>query len=254
MEVFTMDGETAAFSRRLKKLSSSLISDVLDECGYPQQVLSSKITPLARDMRMAGPALCFGGMATVDMPSNGEKQAISSYEIDHRIIGGGIVLIATQGYSASSVVGGLMALGFVKKDCAGIVTDGSIRDAKEILDLGLPTFCQYINPRNSAKRWSLTDIDQPISLPGQETSQVIVEPMDYVIGDADGIVIIPRAIAADVISWAEHLAAIEENIVHHMQLGFAREDVFQANPRFSHIRRLKMIEDCNSCGGTAAGN
>ncbi|GHU19362.1 hypothetical protein FACS189475_06440 [Betaproteobacteria bacterium] len=233
-----MDGKTAAFSQRLKKLSSSLISDVLDECGYPQQVLSSKITPLARDMHMAGPALCFGGMAIAKIP-NDNKPAISSYEIDHRVISGGVVLIATQDYSASSVIGGLMALGFVKKDCAGIVTDGGIRDVKEILDLGLPVFCQYINPRNSAKRWTLTDIDRPISLPGQETSQVIVEPMDYVIGDADGIVIIPQAIAADVIPWAEHLAAIEENIVHRMQLGFTREDVFKANPRFSHIRRLK---------------
>ena len=133
-----------------------------------------------------------------------------------------------------------MALDFAKKDCGGIVTDGSVRDVKEILELGLATFSPSVSPLNSAKRWTLTDMDQPISLPGQDGIAVTIELPDYVIGDADGMVVIPRSIAAEVIPWAERLAAIEENIVRRMQVGGPRADVFKDIPRFSHIRRLKQ--------------
>jgi len=235
-----MDGELAAFSQRLKKLSSSVVSDVLDECGYQHQALSSRIRPLATGMQIAGPAICFAGSATAELPAASGKPKLTSYDIDQRVSAGGIVMIATGGYTVSSVVGGLMALGFTRKDCGGIVTDGSVRDVTEIIGLGLATFSQSVNPLNSARRWALTDMDQSISLPGQDGVAVTIEPLDYVIGDADGVVVIPRSIAAEVIPWAEHLAAIEENIVRRMQLGGARADVFKDNPRFLHIRRLKQ--------------
>lgn len=234
-----MDGEIAAYSQRLKKLSSSVVSDVLDECGYQHQVLVNKIAPLTFNMRIAGPATCFAGIATSDLPAGSGKPALSSYDIDHRVSAGSIVMIATKGHAVSSVIGGLMALGFTKKDCGGIVTDGGVRDVTEILALGLPTFCQYVSPLNSAKRWTLTDIDTAIELPGQDGAMVTIAPSDYVVGDADGVVVIPRSIASEVIPWAEHLAAIEENIVRRMHLGGSREEVFKDNPRFSHVRRIK---------------
>jgi 4-hydroxy-4-methyl-2-oxoglutarate aldolase len=60
-----------------------------------------------------------------------------------------------------------------------------------------------------------------------------------VIGDDDGVMVIPRAIAAEVIGWAERLAAIEATIVAALEAGAPREAVFAAHPRFAHIRRLK---------------
>lgn len=234
-----MNGEIAAYSQRLKKLNSSVVSDVLDACGYQHQVLSNKITPLSSNMQFAGPAACFSGTAVTQMPQENDSSKLSAYEIDRRVTSGSIVMIATGNHLVSSVVGGLMALGFSKKHCAGIVTDGGVRDVKEILALELPTFCQFVSPLNAAKRWALTDVDVAITLPGQNGEPVTIAPNDYVIGDTDGIAIIPQAIACEVIPWAEHLAAIEENIIFGMQQGHAREDVFRDNPRFSHIRRIK---------------
>jgi len=57
-------------------------------------------------------------------------------------------------------------------------------------------------------------------------------------GDADGVMIVPLSIAADVIAWAERLAAIEATIVAQLEAGEPREAVFSANPRFAHIGRL----------------
>jgi regulator of RNase E activity RraA len=150
-----------------------------------------------------------------------------------------IVLIATNGHSVSSVVGGLMALSFTKKGCAGIVSDGGVRDVAEITALGLPTFCRYASPLNSARRWKMTAAGNMIELPGQASPTVSVTPGDLVIGDADGVMVIPQGIASDVIAWAERLAAIEENIVAGLNAGAPRNQVFAANPRFDHIRRLK---------------
>ena len=65
-----------------------------------------------------------------------------------------------------------------------------------------------------------------------------IQPGDLVIGDADGVMIVPLSIAADVIAWAERLAAIEATIVAQLEAGEPREAVFSANPRFAHIGRL----------------
>lgn len=231
-----MEFSNANLVERLKKLSSSVISDVLDVSGYPEQSLSSAIRPLTPAMRFAGPALCFSGVA--ETPGD-TTPALSSYEIDQRISPGMIVLIASNGHSVSSVVGGLMALSFTKKECGGIVSDGGVRDVAEITALGLPTFCGYATPLNAARRWKMTAAGATIELPGQASSTVRVTPGDLVIGDADGVMVIPQGIASDVIAWAERLAAIEEKIVAGLNAGGPRDQVFAANPRFDHIRRLK---------------
>lgn len=234
-----MKDESAAFSQRLDKLSSSALSDVLDACGYRNQVLSVSIAPLARGMRVAGPAVCFAGRAASSLAHEPAGTKLSSYDIDHQASAGNVLLISTGGYRTSSVMGGLMALGFSEKDCAGVVTDGSVRDVAEILELKLPTFCTGASPLNSTGRWQLTGVNVSISLPGQDGAAVDIAPGDFVVGDADGIVVIPQRIAADVISWTERLNEIEANIVHEMKRGGVREQVFSNNPRFSHIKRLK---------------
>ncbi len=230
-----MDG-TPSLVERLKKLSSSVVSDVLDVCGYPHQSLSSNVKPLDRAMRLAGPAICCVGESEVD---SAQTTALSNYEIDRCITLGGIVVIATNGHTTSAVVGGLMCLAFSRRSCGGLVTDGGVRDVSEIVELRLPTFCSYATPLNSARRWRLTGMECTIRMPGQTSAEVEIQPGDLMIGDADGVMVVPRAIAADVIGWAERLAAIEATIVAQLEAGEAREAVFSANPRFAHIGRLR---------------
>jgi 4-hydroxy-4-methyl-2-oxoglutarate aldolase len=235
-ETEQMEINNATLVERLQKLSSAVVSDVLDVCGYTEQSLSSAIRPLAPTMRFAGPAMCFSGVS--ETPGD-TTPALSSYEIDQRIAPGMIVLIAANGHSVSSVVGGLMALSFTKKGCGGIVSDGGVRDVAEITALELPTFCRYASPLNSARRWKMTAAGSTIELPGQASPTVSVAPGDLVIGDADGVMVIPQGIASVVIAWTERLAAIEETIVAGLHAGALRDQVFAANPRFDHIRRLK---------------
>lgn len=223
---------------RLRALNSGVVSDVLDECGYPHQALSSAIRPLRPDMRLAGAAVCFAG-ETIDADGSSQRTPLSTYDMDRHVAHGAVVVIATRAHEASAVVGGLMSLSFAKLGCAGVVTDGGVRDATEIAELALPTFARYVTPMRSNARWQLTDVGTTVALPGQEARSVTIAPGDYLIGDEDGVMVIPSAIFAQVIEWAEELVRIEARIVQALESGMPREQAFGANPRFSHIGRLR---------------
>jgi len=223
---------------RLGKLSTSAVSDVLDHCGYPAQSVSREIAPLSRTMKMAGIAACFEGVGDSD-PEHRGAPALSGFEIDRRMSAGAVLLIAMNGHGVSAAVGGLMARSAQRRGCSGFVVDGGVRDATEIVELGLPTFCRYVAPLNSAARWHLTRADAPIALPGLAASSVTVSPGDLVIGDGDGVMVIPQAIADDVIAWTERLVEIESAIVRRIESGASREEAFAQHPRFAHIPRLK---------------
>lgn len=213
-----------------------MVSDVLDHCGYREQSIASAIGALDRSAKMAGVAVCFEGLSE---PASEGAAAISAFEIDRRMSAGAVLVIAMNGHRASAAVGGLMGLTARQRGCAGFVVDGGVRDAPELVELGVPTFCRYVTPLNSGGRWRLTRADAPIALPGQVAPSVAVAPGDLVIGDGDGLMVIPQAIAEDVVAWAERLAEIEQAIVGRIEAGASREAAFRDHPRFKHIRRLK---------------
>jgi regulator of RNase E activity RraA len=231
-----MTSSTSELVARLGRLSTSAISDVLDHCGYPEQSVASAIAPLAPEMKMAGVAVCFEGVSESEAD---KTPAIPGFEIDRRMSDGAVLVIAMNGHRVSAGVGGLMALAAQRKGCAGFIVDGGVRDAPEIVALGMPTFCRYATPLISAKRWRLTRADVAIALAGQASSSVQVSPGDFIIGDADGVMVLPQLIAADVVGWTEQLTEIEAAIVRRIEAGASREEAFEEHPRFAHIRRLR---------------
>jgi 4-hydroxy-4-methyl-2-oxoglutarate aldolase len=100
---------------------------------------------------------------------------------------GDVLLAATDGFTETSVTGDLL-LGMAKnRGLKGIVTDGVARDVPGCLVVGLPLYCVGINPNSPARNGPGT-VGHPIVIGG-----VSVAPGDIVIGDGDGIVIVPRA-------------------------------------------------------------
>src|SRR5215468_637501 len=102
-----MTSSASALVARLRKLSTSAVSDVLDHCGYTEQSVASGITPLAQTMRMAGIAVCFEGVSETDPH---RPAPISGFEIDRRMTADAVLVIAMSGHRVSAAVGGLMAL------------------------------------------------------------------------------------------------------------------------------------------------
>lgn len=225
----------AGLVKRLRRQATETISDVLDVMGLPNQVLAAAIRPLAPGMRLAGPAFCVRGRA-VD-PAQPPPPAIP-YEVDRQLTPGCIVVMATGGWTKSAVIGGNVALSYRKKGCAGLVVDGAVRDAGEIRALGLAAFATHVTPRRPTARWGVVEYGQPVSLPGQSGTDVIVHPGDMLLGDADGAVVIPAAVAAEVIAAAEKLERIEKQVIADIKRGTDRAAALKRADRYGHIRRL----------------
>ena len=118
-----------------------------------------------------------------------------------------------------------------------MIVDGAVRDVEEIRQLGLPTYARAVTPVNGSRRWGLVEMGKPIVLPGQGGGPLPVTPGDLILGDADGVVVVPRSAARSIIEDAETLQRIERTIGEELRRGDARAAVFKRNPRFGHVRR-----------------
>jgi 4-hydroxy-4-methyl-2-oxoglutarate aldolase len=229
------DAGVRALSRRLARRSSDTIADVLDVMGLGNQTLSAAIRPLSPGMRLAGPAFCVRGRP---IDKSNPAPAGAPYEVDRSLTPGSIVVTATGGHAVSAVIGGNVVASYKMHGCAGLVVDGAVRDSAEIRALRLPAFTTHVTPRRPAGRWSVVEHGQPISMPGQSGSEVVVHPGDLVLGDEDGVVVIPQAIAAEVLDAAEPLNRIEAKVVRDIRRGRDREETLRAYDRFGHIRKI----------------
>src|SRR5258708_5417985 len=231
----TANPDARALTRRLARQSTDTIADVLDVMGLGIQTLSAALRPLAPGIRLAGPAFCVRGRA-VDKSS--PAPAGAPYEVDRSLTPGAVVVTATGGHTVSAVVGGHDVLPDKKRGRARGVGGGGGRDRAAIRAPRIPGLATPVTPRRRAGRWSVVEHGQPISMPGQSGSEVVVHPGDLILGDDDGVVVIPQAIAAEVLEAAEKLTRIEAKVVADIRRGRDREETLRAYDRFSHIRKI----------------
>jgi regulator of RNase E activity RraA len=106
----------------------------------------------------------------------------------------GCVAIAdARGVTASATFGDIVVMRMAKRGVAGIVTDGAVRDRNGLLAIGLPVWTAGITAPPPAAQLMLAEWQEPIGCGG-----VAVFPDDIIVADADGVVVIPAALAADV--------------------------------------------------------
>jgi regulator of RNase E activity RraA len=220
---------------RLKRLPTAVVSDVLATMGLLEQVLSSTMRAVGPARSFAGPALCLLGSegAEPDAPRNGSKPV---FETDRRVTPGCVAVIATGGHKMGAVIGGNVALSWHRKGCAGVVTDGGIRDAAECDEMGLPVFATFVGPMSNKGLWAFRDIDVPVTLPGQRGAPVNIMPGDIIHADADGVVIIPARLAERVVPYAEVLESMEAKVRSDLLNGDDREAVYRRYDKFGHIK------------------
>lgn len=222
---------------RLARLETGQLSDVLDEVGLPRHALAADLRPVGAATRMAGIAVCARGEPLVRARAS-HGAALPVDALDRSVGPGNVLLLDTGGFTAGSCLGGLMAYSLQRQGCAGVVIDGLVRDAEEIGAFGLPTWCRGVTPINGARRWGLTEIGVPVRIAGADGAPLTVEPGDFIVGDGDGVVVVPARHAEQIVEDAEELAAIESRIAEALRAGTDRGTAFQRNPRFEHIRPI----------------
>lgn len=194
---------------RYKQLYSGAVYDTLDHLGYPHQALAPDLKPVRDTMTLAGPAFTIKGV-----PDPVGDEALRNRRIhlfnDMRALG--IPLIDTRDCSFDTQVahyGEMNAVLGQASGAVGAVIDGGCRDTGFLIRMEFPTFCRYQTPVEAFQRWSYADWQKPIGLRGALSSVVIVRPGDFLFGDLDGVVVIPRDLVVEVLSKTEELVSVE---------------------------------------------
>ncbi len=175
--------------------------------------LPSRIRPIAQNMLVAGPAF------TVRMPAGDNlwlHRALRS------VRPGDVLVVDTQGGEEFGYWGEVMATAAVTAGVAGLVITGGVRDIMALKALGLPTFATGACIRGTGKD---PDGDGALGV-SIAIGDVMVRPRDLVVGDADGVVVIPAARASAAIAAAADRDREEASILERLRAGASTMEIY----------------------------
>ena len=145
---------------------------------------------------------------------------------------GDVLMAATSSYMGTAIAGDLL-VGMTKNSgAAAFVTDGAVRDVAGILPIGLPVFCAGVTP-NSPVRNGPGTAGLPVVVGG-----VPVSPGDIIVGDADGVVVVPLAIAAQVLERLKGVRAAEASLEAKVKAGLRMPDFMSELLASDRVERL----------------
>lgn len=193
-----------ALTQRLGALYTGAIHDVLRGMGYEQVVLPPAIRPLDPARKVAGPAWTVSGH--VDRTKSAHDTLLGWTQLLSRAPPGRVIVCQPHNHEVA-LMGELSAETLQRKGVLGYVVDGGCRDADFILRLGFPVFCSFNTPKDIVARWVPDRPGEPITI-----GEVTICSGDYLIGDRDGVVIIPGAIAAEAVSRTEAVMQTENQV------------------------------------------
>lgn len=217
--------------KRYSELYSGAIYDVLDEMGLPNQALATDLRPVRTDMVLAGPAFTMKGIPdSTGKPELREKR-IHMFE-DMKATGVPLIDVRDCSFDTQAAHYGEMNA-TVGKSCGviGAVIDGGCRDTAFLLRADFPTFCRYQSPVEAYRRWSYYEWQQPIALRGALSAVVAVNPGDFIFGDLDGVMVIPRALVIEVLEKTEALVDLENRVRVEFESGGDPVEIYQRHGR-----------------------
>jgi len=225
------DGDANNMERiceRYRRLYAALIYDVLEHLGYPAQALSHELVPLDRDAKLAGPAFTVKG--TMSCEKNEQvrfKRLAMIKQMQYPCVE---VRDAGTPFHVA-LYGELSATTARAHGAVGAVIDGGVRDCLHLVRMGYPVFARYRNPVEAFGRWAMVDYDVPLLLHGEITETVRVNPGDFIFGDFDGVMVVPKDLTVQALEECERIMGIEDNA----RIEFARGDdpvaVFERHKR-----------------------
>jgi 4-hydroxy-4-methyl-2-oxoglutarate aldolase len=192
---------------RFAAIYTAALADILDARGLHAQTLPPAIRPLERGTRVAGPAYTVKGGPAANPDQAAYDVAIRKVLSMLGDVPDGHVAVYACDQDVAAHLGELSVTSLKARGVAGCVLDGGCRDIGFIREEGFPVFCRFVTPEDSTWRWELEATQVPVSI-----GRVRIEPGDWVVGDDDGVVVVPQAIAEGVLAEAEQKAATESEI------------------------------------------
>jgi regulator of RNase E activity RraA len=201
---------------RYEALFTAAVNDVLRERNLTHQTLPNGILPLRDEMKLAGPAFTIKGAKSLLVKDEMRERA----EMLESIPEHSVVAWDTSGDDESAQWGEVMTMAAKKRGCRGAVVDGGVRDTDRVLPQNFPVFVKYRSSNGMLGRFRISGWQIPVRI-----GEVDIWPGDIVFGDIDGVIIVPRAIAYDVLLRAEEIAREESELKKWVEEGLSATEI-----------------------------
>ncbi|EAR52746.1 Dimethylmenaquinone methyltransferase [Oceanicola granulosus HTCC2516] len=202
------------------ELYSAVVADTLDSLGHREQVVAPGLTALDDSLTMCGFA-----RVGLYMPIYHDDETVNVYEHEIALVDdlkpGDVPVISCNGDLRLSPWGELLSTRAQVLGSTGCITDGCVRDVRQIREIGYPVHCGGRNPTDTKYRGKMMWTDVPCVIGG-----VRVESGDFVIADMDGIAFVPAAILDEVLSGALAKVRAETTVRDELRAGARLSEVF----------------------------
>lgn len=208
---------------RYEQVFTSAVNDVLREMGLVYQTLPTDILPLKDEMKLAGIAFTVKGSKNLTLTSEMEQRA-KMLEALHE---DSVCVWDTSGDDESAQWGEIMTMASKRRGCRGAIVGGGVRDTDKVLEQDFPTFCKYRTSNGMLGRFRMIGWQMPIKL-----GDVMIYPGDVMFGDIDGVIVIPRSVAYDVLIKSEDIKENEKEIKQMIVDGLTPSEVVKRGGYF----------------------
>lgn len=213
-----IDGRPITLALMRERFTSAVVCDALDAAGFPNQ------SPRVAFQQLTVPGVLVGrckttlwaDMAHVDpKPYELELKAVDTCKADD------ILIAAAAGSMRSGIWGELLSTAARNAGCVGAIVHGAVRDVRQMAEMKFPVYALGTIIYDSKDRQRVIDIDVPVEIDG-----VAFLPGDLVIADRDGIVVVPRAVEAEVVQAAWAKVNAENEVRDAIKAGMPATDAF----------------------------
>ncbi len=217
---------------RWDKIRIANLYDTLDSMGYPNQCLDLTIRPLFPHQHLAGKVVtargCRDPRTREQMQAEGQKSTVSLVSLRNLVFPGAAIVLECGGEPHTGKFGEMTSWNIQQAGVKGMVMDGYIRDRLGLEVIPGYTVCaRGTSPVESYKRWRIQATNVPIAMPGTLTSQVPVNPGDWVVGGPDGVIVVAQEIAMEALVKVEDVEAREQGMRTDLAAGMSFAEAYK---------------------------
>lgn len=208
----------------LETAYSGAVYDAMRELRLEDGILPNDIQPVDPGLPVVGKVwTCSGGM----VEGSTQDESLLSWTGMLSAAPSGSVVVCQPNDSTIAHMGELSAETLKFRGVKGYVVDGGNRDTDFILKLGFPVFCRYLTPSDIVGRWQVQTMGEPVVIGG-----VRICTGDYLVGDRDGVVVIPASAASDVAMRVDEVMNTENELRNMILSGMDPQEAYLKYQRF----------------------
>jgi 4-hydroxy-4-methyl-2-oxoglutarate aldolase len=211
----------------LRAAGTAVIADVFDSLGMLPPVLDNALRAVGANVTFAGPAYTVTGESASWV--GGDRRKLAAIDAMPQ---GVVALWGSQDAKGVCCFGDLLASAMRVRGCLAAVVDGGVRDSAFLAGCGMPVISRYVTPAQGIGRWRVTGAQCPVRVRGALVEWLEVTPGDIVVGDADGVIVIPQALADQIARKVAEWSNSDNEARREIQAGLP---LLAALDKFGHL-------------------